>query len=70
MSNPFDDRDAAFRVLVNHEGRHCLWPAFADVPAGWEVAFGPAVRDACTEYVTAHWTDLRPRGLAVRTDAG
>ncbi|GGT07956.1 MbtH family protein [Nonomuraea spiralis] len=70
MSNPFDDREAAFRVLVNQENQHCLWPAFADVPAGWAVAHGPAVRDACVEYVNANWTDLRPRAHAARTDAG
>ena len=70
MSNPFDDPDATFRVLVNDEGRHCLWPAFADVPAGWEVAHGPSVRETCMAYVAAHWTDLRPRSLAAQTDAG
>lgn len=33
--NPFDDPDATFLVLVNDEGQHSLWPAFADVPDGW-----------------------------------
>ncbi|MCG5218592.1 MbtH family protein [Streptosporangium sp. KLBMP 9127] len=66
MTNPFDDSDAIFLVLVNDEGQHSLWPEFAAVPAGWIIAFGPAGRAACLDYVTAHWTDLRPRGLAGR----
>lgn len=66
MTNPFDAPDGAFLVLVNEEGQHCLWPAFADVPAGWDAAFGPAGRGACLEYVNAHWTDLRPQSLAAR----
>ncbi|MEV0998818.1 MbtH family protein [Nonomuraea sp. NPDC050202] len=70
MDNPFDDQDTTFRVLVNHEGQHCLWPAFADVPEGWRSAYGPAGRPSCVEYVTAHWTDLRPRSLAARMEAG
>jgi len=34
-TNPFDDDDGRFFVLVNDEEQHSLWPAFADVPAGW-----------------------------------
>ncbi|MBE1535925.1 MbtH family protein [Actinomadura algeriensis] len=64
MSNPFDDADGTFLVLVNDEGQHSLWPAFADVPGGWTAAFGPAARPECVEYVTRNWTDIRPRSLS------
>jgi MbtH protein len=64
MTNPFDALDGSFSVLVNDEGQHCLWPDFAEIPAGWTVAHGPAGRDSCLEYVEAHWIDLRPRSLA------
>lgn len=64
--NPFDDPDSTFTVLVNDEGQHCLWPQFADVPAGWTIAHGPAGRGACLDYVETHWTDLRPRSLAAQ----
>lgn len=63
MLNPFDDPDGSFFVLVNDEGQHSLWPAFAEVPAGWRIVHGEAGRDACLEYVEEHWTDLRPRSL-------
>ncbi|MGW4792914.1 MbtH family protein [Nonomuraea sp. NPDC004297] len=64
MSNPFDDPDGRFLVLVNHENQHSLWPAFAEVPGGWTVALPESGRDACLDYIEAHWTDLRPRSLA------
>ncbi|MFE2755983.1 MbtH family protein [Actinosynnema sp. NPDC059335] len=63
MTNPFDDPEGRFHVLVNDEGQHSLWPSFADVPAGWTSAFGPDTRDACVAYVEEHWTDLRPLSL-------
>jgi MbtH protein len=63
MKNPFDDPDAAFLVLVNHEGQHSLWPAFAEVPNGWQKMHGPDGRTACLDYVEAHWTDMRPNSL-------
>jgi MbtH protein len=34
-TNPFDDDEAAFFVVVNDEDQHSLWPAFVDVPVGW-----------------------------------
>jgi MbtH protein len=67
-TNPFDDPEGRFLVLVNAEGQHSLWPAFAEVPAGWTVAFTENSRQACLDYVETHWTDLRPRSLAEAMD--
>ncbi|MFE7275210.1 MbtH family protein [Streptomyces sp. NPDC057623] len=64
MANPFDDESGVFRVLVNDEGQHSLWPDFAPVPEGWQSVHGPDGRAACLEYVERHWTDMRPRSLA------
>lgn len=63
MTNPFDDEDASYVVLVNDEGQHSLWPTFVDVPAGWTVVFGEADRAACLRYVEENWTDMRPKSL-------
>jgi len=63
VSNPFDDETARFHVLVNLEGQHSLWPAFAAVPAGWDVVLNDAERGACLAYIDANWTDMRPRSL-------
>ncbi|MCX5582008.1 MbtH family protein [Streptomyces erythrochromogenes] len=62
-SNPFDDADGRFYVLVNDEGQHSLWPSFAEIPAGWSVVFGEESRQLCLEHVEANWTDLRPKSL-------
>ncbi|MFI5929110.1 MbtH family protein [Micromonospora sp. NPDC051543] len=68
MSNPFDDPDGVFLVLVNAEGQHSLWPATVGVPGGWTVAYGPTDRNACLTYVTECWPDLRPRSLVAALD--
>ncbi len=62
-TNPFDDDNGAFFVLVNDEDQHSLWPVFADIPAGWRVVHGEASRAACLDYVEKSWTDLRPKSL-------
>lgn len=61
--NPFDDDTLEHYVLVNDEGQHSLWPAFAEVPAGWTVVHGSASRQDCLDYVNEHWTDMRPKSL-------
>ncbi|MFJ9850400.1 MbtH family protein [Streptomyces sp. NPDC101150] len=63
MTNPFEDKDGTYLVLVNEEGQHSLWPSFADVPDGWTVAHPADSRDACLEYVERNWTDMRPQSL-------
>ncbi|RMI33630.1 MbtH family protein [Nocardia stercoris] len=62
-TNPFDNEDGQFCVLINDEEQYCLWPSFADIPNGWLVAFGEDSRDACIEYVEKTWTDMRPKSL-------
>jgi uncharacterized protein YbdZ (MbtH family) len=69
VSNPFDDADGRFFVLVNDENQHSLWPAFIDVPAGWRVVHGEADRASCLDYVEENWTDMRPRSLVEQTAA-
>jgi MbtH protein len=63
VTNPFDDDSGSFFVLVNDEGQHSLWPAFAVVPQGWTVRFGEDARQRCLEYIRENWVDLRPRSL-------
>jgi MbtH protein len=63
MTNPFDDPEGTFHVLVNHEGQHSLWPSFADIPAGWTVVLRGETRQACLDYIERTWTDLRPLSL-------
>ncbi|GAB2701742.1 MbtH family protein [Kitasatospora kifunensis] len=68
-TNPFENADGSYLVLVNEEGQHSLWPADLAVPAGWLGVFGPGARPAALEYIEANWTDLRPRSLVTATEA-
>lgn len=56
-----DDR---YRVLVDGEGRHALWPEGLTVPAGWRVAQEAADRAEALAHVEQHWADIRPQGSA------
>ena len=38
MTNPFEDEKGVYHVLINEEGQHSLWPAFKEVPLGWNIA--------------------------------
>ncbi len=69
-TNPFDDDGGAFYVLVNDEEQHSLWPALAEFPAGWRVAYGEASRSACLDYVDENWADMRPKTLREAMAAG
>lgn len=70
-TNPFEDEDAEYFVLINDEGQHSLWPVFADVPDGWEVIFGKDSRQECLDFIEKNWTDMRPKSLikAMEADA-
>ncbi|GAA1593826.1 MbtH family protein [Actinomadura kijaniata] len=63
MTNPFEDPEATYTVLVNDEGQYSLWPSFAEVPAGWSVAKAEDTRRACVDFINENWTDMRPKSL-------
>jgi MbtH protein len=63
MTNPFENEDGSYYALVNAEGQHSLWPVFAEVPAGWNIAHGEDNRQACLEFIEQNWTDMRPKSL-------
>ncbi|MFD4529432.1 MbtH family protein [Streptomyces sp. NPDC058470] len=63
MTNPFENAEGRYVVLVNDEGQHSLWPDFAEVPAGWDVVLPESDRQSCLDYIEANWTDMRPNSL-------
>jgi MbtH protein len=68
VSNPFESGDGSYIVLVNTEGQHSLWPAWINVPTGWSVAHGADNRQACIDYVSSNWIDMRPKSLIDSTN--
>ena len=66
MTNPFEDENASYHVLVNDEGQHSLWPSFKEVPQGWTIVLRSDSRAACVAYINEYWTDMRPKSLIRR----
>jgi len=52
-----------FKVLVNDEGQHSLWPAFKATPEGWRDCGVSGSKAECSTYVDEHWLDMRPLSL-------
>jgi uncharacterized protein YbdZ (MbtH family) len=63
MTNPFEDDNGTYLVLVNDERQYSLWPSFAEVPDGWTVEHGEDTRANCLNHIERTWTDMRPRSL-------
>ncbi|SEN89987.1 MbtH family protein [Actinacidiphila rubida] len=63
MSNPFEDETGLYKVLVNDENQHSLWPSWIDVPDGWTVVLEEDTRKNCLDYIEENWTDIRPASL-------
>jgi MbtH protein len=68
VTNPFEDGNASYHVLVNDEGQHSLWPTFKEVPQGWTIVHRSDTRAACLAYINEHWTDMRPKSLIQRME--
>ncbi|MEW1654672.1 MbtH family NRPS accessory protein [Streptomyces sp. NPDC093707] len=62
-TNPFEDNEGRYLALVNDEGQFSLWPAFAEVPAGWHIAREEGGREETLAFITEQWTDMRPLSL-------
>jgi MbtH protein len=69
MTNPFEDENGEYCVLINDEGQYSLWPTFKDAPAGWTTVGPRGARKDCLDYIEAHWTDMRPKSLIARMEA-
>ena len=63
VTNPFEDENGVFHVLVNDQGQHSLWPSFVAVPQGWKIVHESGTREACLDYINKNWTDMRPKSL-------
>jgi MbtH protein len=63
VTNPFEDENGVYHVLINDEGQHSLWPSFIQVPEGWTIIHESGSRSACLEFINQHWTDMRPNSL-------
>ena len=63
MTNPFENEQGEYLVLINEEGQYSLWPAYLDIPLGWEATGPKGERKVCLEWIDENWTDMRPLSL-------
>ncbi|MEU5693059.1 MbtH family protein [Actinosynnema sp. NPDC020468] len=65
-----DEIDGAprYRVVVNDEGQHSVWPVERDVPAGWHPVGEPASKQDCLSWIGLMWTDITPLSVRRRLD--
>jgi MbtH protein len=59
----FDNEEATFDVVVNHEEQYSIWPTGRDIPAGWRAVGKTGTKKECTAYIDEVWTDMRPLSL-------
>lgn len=59
----WDDEDAIFKVVTNHEEQYSIWPDYKQIPAGWRAVGKAGNKRECLAYIEAVWTDMRPLSL-------
>jgi len=66
-----DQEDArTYHVVVNEEDQYSIWLEHKALPAGWRALDKIGSKAECLAYIESVWTDMRPRSLRVRMDAG
>jgi MbtH protein len=68
VTNPFEDENGTYHVLINDEGQHSLWPSFIEVPKGWTIIHESDSRAACLDFINRNWTDMRPNSLIAKME--
>jgi len=63
MTNPFENEEGIYVVLINDEGQYSLWPNDIRIPAGWSIVHPPDQRKTCLDFINENWTDMRPKSL-------
>lgn len=59
-----DSSTELFHVVRNAEEQYSIWPAWRELPLGWELCGEAATKESCLDWIEKNWTDMRP--LSVR----
>jgi MbtH protein len=68
MEDREDTRE--YLVVVNDEEQYSIWLADRPIPAGWSAEGTRGTKSECLAHIETVWTDMRPRSLRERLDAG
>lgn len=52
-----------FKVLINDEGQHSIWPSAQPVPVGWQVIGPVGLKQVCLDWIKENWRDITPRSV-------
>jgi MbtH protein len=61
-----DAANDKYKVVINHEEQHSIWPADRANALGWTDVGKSGSKAECLEYIKEHWTDMRPKSLRDR----
>lgn len=64
----WDDENAEFEVVMNHEEQYSIWPSYKAVPDGWKAVGKKGLKAECLAWIEEHWTDMRPASLRKAMD--
>ena len=69
MSNVEQEDTTVYKVVVNEEEQYSIWPADRENPIGWKDAGFQGTKQACLDYITEVWKDMRPLSLRKKMEA-
>jgi len=55
--------EALFKVVVNDERQHAIWPAHRDNAPGWRDAGFAGDEQQCAAHIAEVWPDIQPASL-------
>jgi len=53
----------SWRVVINLEDQHSIWPTSKAIPPGWSEGGKEGTKEECLNYIKEVWVDMRPRSL-------
>jgi MbtH protein len=49
-----------YRVVVNDEGQHSIWPSERSVPIGWRAISDALPKPDALRFIAERWSDITP----------
>ncbi|WP_017328291.1 MbtH family protein [Synechococcus sp. PCC 7336] len=66
----WEERDnTCYKVVINHEDQYSIWPEERENPLGWKDVGKSGTKQACLDYISEVWTDMRPLSLRKQMEA-
>jgi MbtH protein len=63
VSRDEQEDKSIYKVVVNHEEQYSIWPAYRELPPGWQEVGKQGLKGECLVYIEEVWRDMRPLSL-------